>query len=457
MPEREFVWRTHVEHRHEAGTRLLQKLIAGNGFKAVAVVEVCTDHAFDFGTVALRNSPERCQQIKNGLVGQSVEDELAVTPCGDDPGASHLLQMLRRVGDRQSGPFCEQLNAALALSQLLHQLEPVRVRQALGNSRKLNEQGALRIAACHFSHSTVDYSIKRLNLSEFRALVKRIYKAMGQVALVQEPYIRLGVFGGVFLMLAIWELVGPRRQQAIHHRVRWPSNLGIAVLDALLVRVVFPTTAVGLALVADASGWGLFHLIALPTWIAIVISIILLDLAIYLQHVLFHAVPALWRLHRMHHADLAFDVTTGFRFHPIEILLSMLIKLATIAALGPPAIAVLVFEVLLNATSMFNHANVLIPPTFDHVLRRVVVTPDMHRVHHSIRSSETNSNFGFNLPWWDRLFGTYRPQPSAGQSGMTIGIEQFRDARELRLDRMLIQPFHNEVGDYPFGHRQNER
>jgi sterol desaturase/sphingolipid hydroxylase (fatty acid hydroxylase superfamily) len=288
-------------------------------------------------------------------------------------------------------------------------------------------------------------------------LVNGICKAVDQVALVQEPYIRLGIFGGVFLIMAVWELAAPRRQQAIDRRVRWPSNVGIAVLDALLVRVVFPTTAVGLALVADASGWGLFHLITLPAWIAIVASVILLDLAIYLQHVLFHAVPALWRLHRMHHADLAFDVTTGFRFHPIEILLSMLIKLATIAALGTPAIAVLAFEVLLNATSMFNHGNVLIPQNLDRVLRWVVVTPDMHRVHHSIRSSETNSNFGFNLPWWDRLFGTYRPQPSAGQSGMTIGIEQFRDVRELRLDRMLIQPFHNEVGNYPFGHRQNER
>src|SRR6266852_5329648 len=278
---------------------------------------------------------------------------------------------------------------------------------------------------------------------------------MGQVALVHEPYIRLGVFGGVFLMLAIWELVGPRRQQAIHHRVRWPSNLGIAVLDALLVRVIFPTTAVGLALVADARGWGLFHLIALPTWIAIVISIILLDLAIYLQHVLFHAVPALWRLHRMHHADLAFDVTTGFRFHPIEILLSMLLKLAVIAALGIPAVAVLVFEVLLNATSMFNHGNVRIADKLDLILRWVVVTPDMHRVHHSIQSTETNSNFGFNLPWWDRLFGTYRPQPSAGQEGMTIGIEQFRDPRELRLDRMLLQPFRGSVGNYPFGRQWN--
>jgi sterol desaturase/sphingolipid hydroxylase (fatty acid hydroxylase superfamily) len=279
---------------------------------------------------------------------------------------------------------------------------------------------------------------------------------MDQVALLHEPYIRLGVFGGVFLIMAIWELVAPRRQQAIDHRVRWPSNLGIAVLDTLLVRVIFPTTAVGLALVADARGWDLFHLIALPTWMAIVASVVLLDLAIYLQHVLFHAVPALWRLHRMHHADLAFDVTTGFRFHPIEILLSMLIKLAAVAALGAPALAVLVFEVLLNATSMFNHANVLIPQKLDHVLRWIVVTPDMHRVHHSIRSSETNSNFGFNLPWWDRLFGTYRPQPSAGQERMTIGIEQFRDPRELRLDRMLVQPFRGSVGSYPFGRRAGQ-
>jgi sterol desaturase/sphingolipid hydroxylase (fatty acid hydroxylase superfamily) len=279
---------------------------------------------------------------------------------------------------------------------------------------------------------------------------------MGQVALVQEPYIRLGVFGGVFLMLAIWELVGPRRQQAIHHRVRWPSNLGIAVLDALLVRVIFPTTAVGLALVADARGWGLFHLIALPTWIAIVISIILLDLAIYLQHVLFHAVPALWRLHRMHHADLAFDVTTGFRFHPIEILLSMLIKLAVVAALGAPALAVLLFEVLLNATSMFSHGNVRIPQRLDRMLRWIVVTPDMHRVHHSVEAAETNSNFGFNLPWWDRMFGTYRAQPRAGHDAMVIGIAQFRDRSELRLDRMLLQPFREGVGTYPIGRRDKD-
>jgi sterol desaturase/sphingolipid hydroxylase (fatty acid hydroxylase superfamily) len=269
-----------------------------------------------------------------------------------------------------------------------------------------------------------------------------------------EPFIRLGAFGGVLAAMAIWELVGPRRQQPIGRLVRWPNNLGVVVVDTLLVRLVIPTTAVGLALVAQAHAWGLFNTIAVPVWIAVVCSVILLDLAIYFQHVLFHAVPALWRLHRMHHADLEFDVTTGLRFHPIEILLSVMIKLAVVAALGAPAVAVLIFEVLLNATSMFNHGNIRIPPGFDRVLRWFVVTPDMHRVHHSILSRETNSNFGFNLPWWDRLFGTYRAQPAAGHDAMTIGIEQFRDPRELRLDRMLLQPFRGEAGRYPLGRRE---
>jgi sterol desaturase/sphingolipid hydroxylase (fatty acid hydroxylase superfamily) len=187
-----------------------------------------------------------------------------------------------------------------------------------------------------------------------------------------------------------------------------------------------------------------------------VLSVIVLDLAIYLQHVLFHAVPALWRLHRMHHADLEIDVSTGLRFHPIEILLSMLIKFAVVAALGAPALAVLIFEILLNATSMFNHANVRILPRIDRVLRWLVVTPDMHRIHHSILARETNSNFGFNLPWWDRVFGTYRAQPTAGHEAMTIGIEQFRDSRELGLDRMVFQPFRGDVGRYPLGHREAE-
>jgi sterol desaturase/sphingolipid hydroxylase (fatty acid hydroxylase superfamily) len=225
----------------------------------------------------------------------------------------------------------------------------------------------------------------------------------------------------------------------------------VVVIDTLFVRILFPVTAVGLALLAK--GWGLFAVLGLSGWAAVVLGVILLDLAIYLQHVLFHAVPVLWRLHRMHHADLEFDVTTGSRFHPIEILLSMGIKLGVVAALGIPAVAVLLFEVLLNATAMFNHGNVRLPARIDHILRWFIVTPDMHRVHHSIRVSETNSNFGFNLPWWDRLFGTYRDQPAAGHEGMTIGITQFRDPIELRLDRMLLQPFREDDSRYPLGRR----
>jgi sterol desaturase/sphingolipid hydroxylase (fatty acid hydroxylase superfamily) len=272
-----------------------------------------------------------------------------------------------------------------------------------------------------------------------------------------EPYIRLGAFAGVFIVLAVWEFIGPRRKQAIGRGWRWPNNIGVVIIDTLLVRILFPTTAVGLAMFAETRGFGLFNTIAVPSLVGVIASVVILDLAIYLQHVLFHAVPALWRLHRMHHADLEFDVSTGLRFHPIEILLSLLIKFAVVAVLGAPALGVVVFEVLLNATSMFNHANVRIPLGIDRVLRWLVVTPDMHRVHHSILARETNSNFGFNLPWWDRLFGTYRAQPAAGHDGMTIGIEQFREPRELGLDRMLLQPFRGDAGRYPLGRREGEQ
>ena len=280
---------------------------------------------------------------------------------------------------------------------------------------------------------------------------------MHEALFAYEPLVRLGIFATVFVAMAVWELLTPRRPQAIGRNWRWPNNLGVLAVDALLVRVLLPITAVGLALVAEAHGFGLFNIIALPTWASIVLSVILLDLAIYLQHVLFHAVPALWRLHRMHHADLEFDVTTGLRFHPIEILLSTGIKLAVVATFGTPAAAVLIFEVLLNATSMFNHSNIRVASEIDRVLRWFVVTPDMHRVHHSILRRETNSNFGFNLPWWDRLLGTYRAQPAAGHDAMTIGIEQFRDARELGLDRMLLQPFRGEAGRYPIGMREADQ
>ena len=203
----------------------------------------------------------------------------------------------------------------------------------------------------------------------------------------------------------------------------------------------------------NAGKSSLLNALALPAWLSVVLAVVLLDLAIYLQPVMFHAVPALWRLHRMHHADLDFDVTTGARFHPIEILLSMALKLGVVAALGAPALAVLVFEVLLNATAMFNHANARLPEGLDRVLRWIVVTPDMHRVHHSVVPRETNSNFGFNLPWWDRLLGTYHAQPAAGHTAMTIGLEQFRDPRDLWLDRLLAQPFRGEAGEIPIDRR----
>ena len=277
---------------------------------------------------------------------------------------------------------------------------------------------------------------------------------MAEILLTYEPVVRLSAFAGIFALMAFWERFAPRRPQTIKRGQRWPGNLGIVVLDVFFVRIVFPAAAVGVALHAEARGWGLFYALEAPAWLAVIAGVILLDLAIYLQHVLFHAIPLLWRLHRMHHADLEFDVTTGVRFHPIEISLSMAIKLGVVAALGAPAVAVVIFEVLLNATSMFNHGNVRLPLRFESRLRWIVVTPEMHRIHHSVEPRETNSNFGFNLPWWDRLFGTYRAQPSAGHEGMTIGIEQFRDPRELRLDRMLLQPFREDDRSYPLGRRE---
>lgn len=268
-----------------------------------------------------------------------------------------------------------------------------------------------------------------------------------------EAVIRMGFFLGILAVMAVWELAAPRRRQDIPRVLRWSNNLAVVALDTLVVRLSFPILAVGLAVFVEERGWGLLNLYEIPIWLGIVISILVLDLAIYLQHVMFHAVPALWRLHRMHHADLEFDVTTGLRFHPVEILLSMGIKLAVVAALGPPAVSVLIFEVLLNATSMFNHSNIDIPGPIDRTLRLFIVTPDMHRVHHSIMPHETNSNFGFNLPWWDRSLGTYRAQPEKGHLGMTIGIEQFRTRRDLWLDRMLIQPLRGPSSGYPIDRR----
>ena len=280
---------------------------------------------------------------------------------------------------------------------------------------------------------------------------------MTETILANEPMLRLAVFLGVLVAMAGWELAAPRRRQDIPRVIRWTNNLALVVVDTIILRLTFPILAVGLAQMTEARGWGLFNALDVPLWLAVPLSILLLDLAIYLQHVLFHAVPGLWRLHRMHHADLEFDVTTGLRFHPVEIVLSMVIKLAVVMALGAPALAVLLFEVLLNATALFNHANIRLPAGVDRVLRWVVVTPDMHRVHHSVIPAETNSNFGFNLPWWDRLLGTYRAQPKAGHEGMTIGIKQFRTRRDLWLDRMLIQPLRGPASGGALDTRPEDR
>ena len=268
-----------------------------------------------------------------------------------------------------------------------------------------------------------------------------------------EPVIRLAAFLGVFGAVASWEALAPRRSRALTRHARWPHNLGLLLVDIVVLRILAPGAAVAVALAGEAGGWGLLNTWAPPAWLAALIAVVLLDLAIYLQHVMFHAVPTLWRLHRVHHADLDFDVTTGLRFHPLEILICTAIKCAVVAAIGAPAIAVLVFEVLLNATAMFNHANASVPQSVERWLRWVVVTPDMHRVHHSIRYEESSSNFGFNLPWWDRMLGTYKQQPDAGHQGMTIGVDAFREPGEGRLDRLLTQPFRETPGRYPINRR----
>lgn len=257
-----------------------------------------------------------------------------------------------------------------------------------------------------------------------------------------EFTVRLGSFALVLLSMALWELLAPRRRLTAGKPLRWLSNLGLVAMNTALARLVVPLSAVAMAELAATHGWGLLNWIQWPVWLELMLAVVALDLAIYLQHVMFHAVPVLWRLHLVHHADLDIDVTTGLRFHTLEILLSMLIKAAAVLVLGPSVWAVVIFEVVLNATSMFNHSNVKMPLWLDRVLRLIVVTPDMHRVHHSALQRETNSNYGFNLPWWDFLLGTYRDQPEAGHETMTIGLEQFRDEQQTeRLDQMLLLPW----------------
>jgi sterol desaturase/sphingolipid hydroxylase (fatty acid hydroxylase superfamily) len=276
---------------------------------------------------------------------------------------------------------------------------------------------------------------------------------MGEYITNHEALIRLAFFFGILLIIGLFEILVPRRKLNTSKASRWFGNLGVVVISNILVRIAFPITAVQLAFFVDQKGWGLFNTMPLSYGLVVILSIVILDFIIYLQHVMFHAVPTLWRLHMMHHADLDYDLTTGIRFHPIEILISMGIKFSAIVVLGAPALAVILFEIILNATAMFNHGNFYLPLGLDRVLRWLVVTPDMHRVHHSVFPTETNKNFGFNLPWWDRLMGTYKAQPRLGHEGMTIGLNQFRDPSKLNLLWMLILPFVGKQGNYAIGER----
>jgi sterol desaturase/sphingolipid hydroxylase (fatty acid hydroxylase superfamily) len=277
---------------------------------------------------------------------------------------------------------------------------------------------------------------------------------LSEFVLHHEPAIRVGLFIGILAIMGVWEVLAPCRALSTSKLVRWANNLGIVFLNNAILRVLFPAGAVGVAVLCARQGGGLFNQTDLPHGFAVVLSIVALDCVIYLQHVMFHAVPVLWRLHRMHHADIDFDVTTGARFHPIEIILSMLIKFAAIMLLGAPVVAVIVFEILLNATAMFNHSNVHIPSGIDRIIRLFIVTPDMHRVHHSIEEHEANSNFGFNLSLWDRLFGTYQDQPASGHANMVIGIRDFREPKQVnRLAGMLTLPFIGKVTSYALNRR----
>ncbi|UCD35736.1 MAG: sterol desaturase family protein [Nitrospiraceae bacterium] len=268
-----------------------------------------------------------------------------------------------------------------------------------------------------------------------------------------EAPIRLAAFFGILIMVALGELVSPRRVLTTSKAIRWASNLGVVAIDTLAIRLLFPVIGVHIAFMAQEKGWGLLNAVDMPAWLSVLVGILVLDLVVYLQHVMFHTVPIIWRLHMMHHADMDIDVSTGLRFHPLEIIISLFIKLTAIAALGPSVFTVILFEIILNGTAMFNHGNLKLPLGLDRYLRLLVVTPDMHRVHHSVTIRETNSNFGFNFPWWDRLFGTYRAQPMAGHEGMTIGLSQFRDARKNQLFWMLIMPFTEDPGAYAINRR----
>jgi len=261
-----------------------------------------------------------------------------------------------------------------------------------------------------------------------------------QILQNHEALFRLGAFALVLLLMLLWEASNPRRTPLLGWSRRL-NNLALVSLDVLLVRLLVPIATAAMAEISMTRGWGLFNIIDAGFWPAFILSILLMDMFIYGQHVVMHKIPLLWRIHRVHHTDLDFDVTTALRFHPFEIILSMFLKLLFITLLGAPVAAVIVFEIILNITSMFNHSNIQIPISIDRLLRWFIVTPDMHRVHHSVNKIETNSNYGFSIPWWDYIFRTYRPQPSAGHTKMKIGLNEFQGDKVVFLHWFLLQPF----------------
>ena len=266
-----------------------------------------------------------------------------------------------------------------------------------------------------------------------------------------EIGIRISVFLGILLVMVMWETLRPRRvfsQPGQSRKERWLTNLSLTVVNALFARLTLGAATVTVAVFASTHGIGLLNWLSIPAWAAAVVALLALDFALYLQHVMFHAVPVLWRLHQVHHADLGFDATTGLRFHPIEIVISVGYKLAIVVLLGAPSWVVMTFEVLLNAASIFNHGNVLIPERIDAWLRWLLVTPDMHRIHHSTQIVEADSNFGFSVSCWDRLCGTYRPAPALEQTEMEIGLSDYR--APLNLGRLLLLPFQANAGRYTF-------
>ena len=256
-----------------------------------------------------------------------------------------------------------------------------------------------------------------------------------------ESTLRLSVFIGVLATMIVLEAAFPKRARTQNRLGRWSTNLGLIVIDSLLLRLVLPVVATGTAIFANEKGWGLLNYVAWPAWLELIIAVVLLDMLIYWQHVASHHIPVLWRLHKVHHADRDIDTTTGIRFHPIEILASMLYKMFWVVVLGPSVAAVILFELILNGCALFNHANVKLPSSLDRVLRLFLVTPDMHRVHHSVIVKETNSNYGFSLSIWDRLFGSYIAQPSAGHNGMTIGLFEYQSTQPNQLFWALSVPF----------------